>query len=194
MAGGDQAPAGPDLTLGVPTAELADGSMLAGHVGDKPVLLARRNSEFFAVDATCTHYGGPLPEGLMVGDTVRCPWHHACFDLRTGVALRPPALNNLGCWQVEQRGDRVFVTVQAPEPARPPGSRRAGRVTPESVIIVGAGAAGESAAETLREEGYAGPVVLFDPDPDAPYDRPNLSKDYLAGTAQEEWIPLHPPE
>jgi NADPH-dependent 2,4-dienoyl-CoA reductase/sulfur reductase-like enzyme len=59
---------------------------------------------------------------------------------------------------------------------------------------VGAGAAGESAAETLRREGYEGSLTLYDSDPDAPYDRPNLSKDYLAGSASEDWIPLHPPE
>ena len=177
-----------------PVTDVADGSMLAGHVGDKPVLLARRKGAWFAVEATCTHYGGPLPEGLMVEATVRCPWHHACFDLRTGMALRPPALKNLGCWQVEQRGDRVYVTAEAPAPARPAGSPRAGQGMPKSVIIVGAGAAGESAAETLRKEGYERRLVVFDPDPGAPYDRPNLSKDYLAGTAPEEWIPLHPPD
>ena len=85
---------GPDLTLGVATDTLADGAMLAGHVGDDAVLLARRGNEFFAIGATCTHYDGPLAEGLMVGDTVRCPWHHACFSLRTGEALHAPALES----------------------------------------------------------------------------------------------------
>jgi NADPH-dependent 2,4-dienoyl-CoA reductase/sulfur reductase-like enzyme/nitrite reductase/ring-hydroxylating ferredoxin subunit len=164
--------------------------MIAGRVGDKSVLLARRNSEWFAVDATCTHYGGPLAEGLMVGDTVRCPWHHACFDLRTGTALRPPALKNLGCWRVEQRGDRVYVSAETT--AQLPSGRAGARKGLNTVVIVGAGAAGESAAQTLRAEGYAGRLVLYDGDPDAPYDRPNLSKDYLAGTASDDWIPLHP--
>jgi NADPH-dependent 2,4-dienoyl-CoA reductase/sulfur reductase-like enzyme/nitrite reductase/ring-hydroxylating ferredoxin subunit len=167
--------------------------MIAGRVGEKLVLLVRRGAEWFAVDATCTHYSGPLPEGLMVGDTVRCPWHHACFDLRTGRALRPPALNDLGCWRVEQRGDRVYVTGELPRPQRPVAAKPPAKAKPSTVVVVGAGAAGESAAETLRKEGYSGRLILFDPDPDAPYDRPNLSKDYLAGTAQEEWIPLHPP-
>jgi apoptosis-inducing factor 3 len=187
------APVGPDLSLGVPVSQLADGNMLAGHVGEHPVLLARRNAEWFAVDARCSHYSGPLPEGLMVGETVRCPWHHACFSLRTGQSLRPPGLNDLSRWRVEQRGEKVFVIGKLPSgEARSPGAVPGRRL--ESVIVVGAGAAGECAAETLRREGYEGPLTLYDPDPDAPYDRPNLSKDYLAGNASEDWIPLHPPE
>ncbi len=181
---------GPDLAAGVPVAGIPDGSMLAGHAQGKPILLARSRGEWFAIGAVCSHYSGPLPEGLIVGDTVRCPWHHACFSLRTGEALRTPALNDVSCWRVEQRGDTVFVTGKAPKP----GPRKTVRSGPESVVIIGAGAAGDSAAETLRREGYEGSLTLYDPDPDAPYDRPNLSKDYLAGTASDDWIPLHPPE
>jgi NADPH-dependent 2,4-dienoyl-CoA reductase/sulfur reductase-like enzyme/nitrite reductase/ring-hydroxylating ferredoxin subunit len=185
--------AGPDLESGVPIDQISDGGMLAGHARGKPVLLARRGDEWFAIGAACSHYSGPLPEGLMVGDTVRCPWHHACFSLRTGQSLRPPGLNDVACWQVERRAGKVYVTGKAPKPdAKPPRSRP--RSGPPSVVIVGAGAAGECAAETLRRDGYEGGVTLYDPDPDAPYDRPNLSKDYLAGTASEDWIPLHPPE
>jgi apoptosis-inducing factor 3 len=190
--GGEEAKlTGPDLQSGVAVSEIPDGGMLAGHAAGKPVLLVRQGSEWFAVGAVCSHYSGPLPEGLVVGDTVRCPWHHACFSLRSGEALRPPALNDVSCWQVEQRGDKVYVTGKAPKLQRP-GRRRSG--APDSVVIVGAGAAGESAAETLRRDGYEGRLTLYDPDPDAPCDRPNLSKDYLAGTASEDWIPLHPPE
>ncbi len=183
------APSGPDLTQGVDSESLADGSMITGHVRSEAVLLARVGAEFFSVGATCTHYGGPLAEGLLVGNTVRCPWHHACFDLRTGVAARPPALNDLPRWRVESRDERVFVRekLQPVNPApRTPG------LGPASVLILGAGAAGNSAAETLRREGFAGCLTMVDPDGDAPYDRPNLSKDYLAGTASEDWIPLHP--
>ncbi|MGH7509165.1 MAG: FAD-dependent oxidoreductase [Gemmatimonadales bacterium] len=183
---------GPDLSLGVSVSEIPDGGVLAGHSGGEAVLLVRQGPQWFAIGAVCTHYSGPLPEGLVVGDTVRCPWHHACFSLRTGEALRPPALNDVSCWQVEQRAGKVFVSGKAPRPAqraRPRGARH-----PGSVVIVGAGAAGECAAETLRRDGYQGELTLYDPDPDAPYDRPNLSKDYLAGTASEDWIPLHPPE
>jgi NADPH-dependent 2,4-dienoyl-CoA reductase/sulfur reductase-like enzyme/nitrite reductase/ring-hydroxylating ferredoxin subunit len=188
--GSEPALSGPDLSSGVLVSQIPDGGMLAGHAQGKPILLTRSGGEWFAIGAVCSHYSGPLPEGLMVGDTVRCPWHHACFSLRTGQALRPPALNDVACWRVEQRGERVYVTGKAP-PAVP---ARSGRRGPESVVIVGAGAAGDSAAETLRREGYEGSVTLYDPDPGVPYDRPNLSKDYLAGTASEDWIPLHPPD
>ena len=113
MSEGQSQPSGPDLAQGLSLAEFADGAMLLGHVGDQAVLLARRGQEVFAIGATCTHYGGPLAEGLLVGDTVRCPWHHACFSLRTGEALRPPALNPVACWRVERQGDRIFVREKA---------------------------------------------------------------------------------
>ena len=192
----DQAPAvtGPDLAAGIAVAGVPEGKLLAGHVGEEAVLLTRQGNEWFAIGAVCSHYSGPLPEGLMVGDTVRCPWHHACFSLRTGQALRPPALNDVPCWEVEQKGDMVFVRGKAPRVGARAASQPSSRRSPESIVIVGAGAAGNTAAETLRRDGYQGPITLFDPDPDAPYDRPNLSKDYLAGSAPEDWIPLHPPE
>jgi apoptosis-inducing factor 3 len=189
---GDAQPTGPDLTLGVEASSVPDGGSLAGHVGKDAVLLVHRGPEWFAIGAVCSHYSGPLPEGLIVGHTVRCPWHHACFNLRTGEPIRPPALNDVPCWQVVQRGGKVYVSGEPRAPAR----RQAGTGSraPRSVVIVGAGAAGDSAAETLRREGYEGDITLFDPDPGAPCDRPNLSKDYLAGTVQEDWIPLHPPD
>lgn len=192
----EQAPAvtGPDLAAGIAVASVSEGQLLAGHVGEEAVLLTRRGHEWLAIGAVCSHYGGPLPEGLLVGDTIRCPWHHACFSLRTGQALRPPALNDVPCWKVEQKGDMVFVRSKLPGTRSQVGSRSSVARSPESVVIVGAGAAGNSAAETLRRDGYQGPITLFDSDPDAPYDRPNLSKDYLAGSAPEDWIPLHPPE
>jgi NADPH-dependent 2,4-dienoyl-CoA reductase/sulfur reductase-like enzyme/nitrite reductase/ring-hydroxylating ferredoxin subunit len=192
--GGEHAASGPDLAAGIAVAQVPEGTLVGGHVGEEPVLLARRGSEWFAIGAVCSHYSGPLPDGLMVGDTVRCPWHHACFSLRSGHALRPPALNDVSCWRVEQQGDMVYVRGKAPKPASRALPQKRSRKDLRSVVIIGAGAAGESAAETLREEGYDGQLMLIDPDPDAPYDRPNLSKDYLAGSASEDWIPLHPSE
>ena len=100
---------GPDLAKGVALSKVADGAMLLGHAHGEPVLLARRGEELFAIGAICTHYGAPLADGLMVGDTVRCPWHHACFSLRTGEALRAPALDAVSCWRVEQRDGRAYV-------------------------------------------------------------------------------------
>jgi apoptosis-inducing factor 3 len=183
---------GPDLAVGIAEKDLKDGEMLAGHAGGEAVLLARRGNEIFAIGATCTHYGGPLAEGLFVGTTVRCPWHHACFDLRSGAAVRAPALNDIGCWSVERRDGKIFVGAkrESSRPAAVSGSRP--EAHPASIAIVGAGAAGNAAAEMLRREGFTGPLTLFDSDRDAPYDRPNLSKDYLAGNAPEDWIPLHP--
>jgi apoptosis-inducing factor 3 len=185
----DHAPAaGPDLSEGVPADSLGDGGMLAGRVGDDAVLLARVGDELFAVGAACTHYSGPLAEGLIVGDTVRCPWHHACFSLRSGEALRAPALNPLPRWHVERRDGRVFVT-RKHEPTGEPSSD-GGAARRAAMVIVGAGAAGNAAAEMLRRIGHTGPITMIGAETEVPYDRPNLSKDYLAGEAQEEWIPL----
>jgi len=180
---------GPDFEKGVEIETVADGEMLLGHAFGEPVLVARRGDDLFGIGATCTHYGGPLAKGLMVDCTVRCPWHHARFDLRTGEAIAAPALNDVACYNIEKRGNRFFVTGKIDKKqARTPAT------SPASIVIVGAGAAGGAAAETLRREGYDGPVTMIGADEFLPYDRPNLSKDYLAGSAPEEWIPLRPPE
>ena len=177
-----------DLGDGIPASELENGESIVGRLGDARVLVARVGAEVFAVGAKCTHYSGPLGDGLIVGDTVRCPLHHACFSLRTGEALRAPAFDPIPRWRVEQRGDRIYVrekidassATRSTQPIQPPAS----------VVIIGGGAAGFAAAEMLRREGYDGPVTLISADARAPYDRPNLSKDYLAGEAQPEWMPL----
>jgi NADPH-dependent 2,4-dienoyl-CoA reductase/sulfur reductase-like enzyme/nitrite reductase/ring-hydroxylating ferredoxin subunit len=183
----DPKPSGPDLEAGVALDDLEEGKPLLGHAGGEPVILVRRGAGAFALGAACTHYGGPLAEGLVVGDTVRCPWHHACFGLASGEALRAPALNPVACYEVHHDGDRVRVGGKRPPPAPPVLDEQ-----PEAVVIVGAGAAGNAAAEALRKGGYTGPLQMIGADDALPYDRPNLSKDYLAGSAPEEWIPLHP--
>ncbi len=182
---------GPDLADGVELSSVADGALLLGHAQGEPVLLARRGDEFFAIGAVCTHYGGPLDQGLMTGDAVRCPWHHAEFSLRTGAPLRAPALDGVGCWRVEQKDGRIYVRDKVVTPA---GKPAAATSHPTSVVIVGGGAAGNAAAETLRREGYAGPLTVLSADAALPCDRPNLSKGYLAGTAPEEWTVLRSPE
>ena len=181
---------GPDFTVGVGLSSLGDGQLVLGHADGQPVLLIRRGEEVFAVGAVCSHYGGPLSDGIVVGDTVRCPWHHACFSLKTGEAVRAPALNPLPCWAVEQREGKVYVTREiTPTRGANPVVGRAESPS-RSVVVIGGGAAGSAAAVALRREGFSGGITMLSADDDAPYDRPNISKDYLAGTAPEEWIPL----
>ncbi|WP_042267233.1 FAD-dependent oxidoreductase [Paraburkholderia heleia] len=187
MSGDASNESGPDLAQGVPIESLGEASLLSGHVGHDAVLIARLGNEFFAIDAACTHYHGPLAEGLIVGDTVRCPWHHACFSLRTGEAVRAPALGPVMCWATEIRGDRIVVLHKKAPPA---GSVTPPAGAPQKIVIVGAGAAGFAAAERLRRLGYAGSLTMLSDDDAPPVDRPNLSKDYLAGSAPEAWLPL----
>ena len=180
---------GPDLSKGIDADQISDGQKLLGFVGDEAVLLVRHEEEYFAVGATCSHYGGPLHEGLIVGETVHCPWHHACFDLRTGDALKAPALNPISAWNVELRGGRIYVTNKKASSIR-------SREWSESqrYVIVGAGAAGTAAAIMLRKHGFIGHISVVTEDKYLPYDRPNLSKDYLAGNAPEDWVSLEAEE
>ena len=188
MADEQTPPAGPDFTQGVALADFA-GETLLGHVGDQEVLLVRSNTTIFAIDAHCSHYHGPLAEGLVVGDHIRCPWHHACFDLHTGEASGPPALSPLAVWQVERHGEKIFVRHKR-QPQKP---RVRGPVdTPGRIVIVGGGAAGFATAEMLRRQQFGGSIVMLSSDAAPPVDRPNLSKDYLAGSAPEDWLPLRP--
>ena len=176
----------PDFRNGLPFSDLPDRTPVAGRVEDDDVVVVRHGAELFAVGAYCTHYHGPLADGLIVGETVRCPWHHACFSLRTGEALRAPALDPIPCWRVERVGDTVFVREKLARTRK----ARVQRLSRRPIVIVGGGAAGLAAADMLRREGYDGPVTMISADDSPPTDRPNLSKDYLAGTAQEDWIPL----
>jgi NADPH-dependent 2,4-dienoyl-CoA reductase/sulfur reductase-like enzyme/nitrite reductase/ring-hydroxylating ferredoxin subunit len=176
-----------DLSAGVPLGELTDGVAIAGRIGDDDVILIRQGAQFFCVGASCTHYHGALADGLVVDDTVHCPLHHACFSLRTGEALGAPALDPLPCWGVECVGDVVFARGK-----RAPEKRIRSGDQPSSIVIVGGGAAGLAAADMLRRDGYQGELTMLSADADAPVDRPNLSKDFLAGTAPSDWMPLRP--
>jgi NADPH-dependent 2,4-dienoyl-CoA reductase/sulfur reductase-like enzyme/nitrite reductase/ring-hydroxylating ferredoxin subunit len=202
----EQGLTGPDLARGVEISSVRPGHLVAGHAFGDAVLLARVGHNWFAVGAKCTHYGAPLGAGLVVGETIRCPWHHACFELRNGAAAGAPALNDVAAYDVVVENNVVRVTGKregrrlTEETHRPRGSRAPEVVRfekspadgPASVVIIGAGAAGIACAEMLRRERYRGPITMVDGDRDAPYDRPNLSKDFLAGNAPEDWLPLHP--
>jgi NADPH-dependent 2,4-dienoyl-CoA reductase/sulfur reductase-like enzyme/nitrite reductase/ring-hydroxylating ferredoxin subunit len=177
----------PDLKAGVPLEHIADGAMLSGQIDGEDALLLRQGDAFYAIGAQCTHYHAALADGLVCGHVLHCPMHHAQFDIRSGSALCAPALDDLHSWRVEQVGGQVFArerTVAAPR------SRK--NVPLDDVVIVGGGGAGLAAADRLRREGYEGRLTMLSADVDPPYDRPNLSKDFLAGTAQADWMPLKP--
>jgi len=180
-----------DFTAGVPLADLPDGQPVAGRVGGDDALMLRRGDRVHAFGAQCSHYHGPLADGLVVGDSVRCPWHHAGFDITTGEAVRAPALDPIACWRVDQRDGRAFVgeRIVAGPRERPPVAGH-----PQSIVIVGGGVAGLAAAEMLRRSGFTRKLTMVSADEAPPCDRPNLSKDFLAGTAEPDWIPLRPPE
>ena len=179
----------PDFRSGFALRDLPDGGTVLGRVDAEDAILVRRGDQVFAVGAHCTHYHGPLAEGLVAGDTVRCPWHHACFNLRTGEPVRAPALDPIACWRVERVGEMAYVREKLPEPS-PATDTASSRNAPASVVIVGGGGAGLAAADMLRRDGYDGPLTMVSADDAPPSDRPNLSKDFLAGTAQDDWIPL----
>src|ERR1039458_950055 len=184
----------PDLRAGFPVDNLPDDGMILGQADGEDVVLVRRGEELFAVGASCTHYHGPLADGLVGGETLRCPWHHACFSLRTE-ELRAPALDPIACRRVEKIGDRAYVreklAQKCPKPAlSSPNSRN----LPSSVVILGGGGAGLAAADMLRREGYGGRVTMISADDSAPYDRPKLSKDFLARTAPDDWLPDRSPD
>jgi NADPH-dependent 2,4-dienoyl-CoA reductase/sulfur reductase-like enzyme/nitrite reductase/ring-hydroxylating ferredoxin subunit len=190
MGGGQAELKGPDFVKdGVAVAEVGEGAMMLGHAEGEAVLLVRTGGALRAIGATCSHYGGPLAEGLLVGDHVRCPWHHARFCVKNGHA-HAPALNAVTSWKLEERGNRAYVTGKNKATPLPVHDATARASSPTSVVILGAGAAGNAAAEQLRSEGYDGAVTMVGADESVPVDRPNLSKDYLAGAAPEEWIPL----
>jgi len=188
MAEEQKPPAGPDLSQGVAAGDFKTETLL-GHVGDQEVLLVRSDAEIFAIDAHCSHYHGPLADGIVAGGGIRCPWHHACFDLRTGEAIRAPALSRISVWQVEQQNGRILVRHKREQPK---GDVSGPAGAPGKIVIVGGGAAGFAAAEMLRRQGFPGSIVMLSNDSVAPVDRPNLSKDYLAGSAPEDWMPLRP--
>jgi NADPH-dependent 2,4-dienoyl-CoA reductase/sulfur reductase-like enzyme/nitrite reductase/ring-hydroxylating ferredoxin subunit len=211
---GDEAAklSGPDFAQGVEFSTIPDGTMLLGHASGEPVVLARRGDEVFAIGAICTHYGAPLEQGLLDGETVRCPWHHACFSLRTGEALRAPALDPIAHWRVEhghqeevrdvtrqftpvetpvgsayvqeRLGRTIYVREKLESVIRPSGPPASG--VPAKIVIVGGGAAGNAAAEMLRREGYCGRITMLSGDETSPCDRPNLSKGFLSGASSDQ--------
>lgn len=175
--------------------DLKDGEMKEVSAGETKVLLARVGGKCYAVGANCPHYGAPLVDGALNGRRIVCPWHHASFDVTTGDLEEPPAFDSLPRFEVTIENDQIVVHLpeNAPDRRTPAMSKR--DVKDERVFVVlGGGAAGYMAAQTLREDGFAGRVVMITRERRLPYDRPNLSKDYLNGHAEPEWMPLRSEE
>lgn len=154
---------------------------------DESVLISRVDGALTACGATCPHYGGPLGDGVLRGGHVVCPYHNATFNLATGELDRTPAIDDLPTYEVKEEDGSVFIGEKHEHGiAMPAGSDE------RRVLIVGAGAAGASCAETLRREGFAGSITMLTADADQPYDRPMLSKGLLSGDAPEKYLPLRP--
>ncbi len=177
------------------TSDLKNGEMKSFKLDDEHnVLICRIDDEFSAVGPSCTHYGAPLEEGVLKGDTIICPWHHACFNAKNGDLLEPPAMDALPVFEIKIDGESIQINI----PDEIESSRKPGMVKKDNVadgrtfVILGAGASGYAAAQSMRENGYTGNIILVTRENRKPYDRPNLSKDYLAGNAEPEWMPLRP--
>jgi apoptosis-inducing factor 3 len=177
-----------DHKVGVASTLLQDGQMTRIELDGQAIVLARAGGQYYAIGGNCSHYGAPLDEGLLKGHMVMCPWHHACFDIRSGARLEPPALNDIPHYPVRIDGDQVVVTLAQDNETEPQG--KADGSDNRTFVIVGGGSAGNAAAEELRRAGFKGKIVMISAVPDVPVDRPNLSKDYLNGHADPAWIPL----
>src|ERR1044072_698680 len=176
--------------------ELKDGEMKQVSLAGTDILLARVKGEYHAVGAHCTHYGAPLVEGALNGDRIICPWHHACFNAATGDVAEPPALDSLPCYEVRAEGEHIIVSLpdETTDRRTPAMTRRDSSADARTFVILGGGAAGYAAAQALREDGFKGRVLMITREDRTPYDRPNLSKDYLQGHAEPEWMPLRAEE
>ncbi|MEH2075962.1 MAG: FAD-dependent oxidoreductase [Nostoc sp.] len=176
--------------------DLSDGEMRQVSVGDTEILLSRIEGKFYAVGAHCAHYKAPLAEGVLSGHDVVCPWHNAYFNVTTGDQLEPPGLDSLACYEVRIEGENVIVSV--PEKTTGLRSPTMAQFNPNAdgrtFAILGAGAAGVHAAETLRVAGYQGRIVMITQDDKLPYDRTKLTKDYFIGETSSEEMSLRSPD
>ncbi|MFP4529234.1 MAG: FAD-dependent oxidoreductase [Candidatus Kapaibacterium sp.] len=174
------------------TGDLKNGQKKIVKAGDHQFLLARQNDKYYAVAGHCNHYGAPFDNAAFHDHKVTCPWHHAAFDVRTGKHLEPPAIDSIPSLDLEiEDGDIYIIVPDDYKEFRMPDMKVPDHVDEElTYVIIGAGAAGNAAAQTLREDGFPGRIIMFTREEHLPYDRPNLSKDYLSGNAPREWMPL----
>ena len=144
--------------------------------GDAKVLFIRDETGLRAFQATCPHYGAPLVKGMICGRTLYCPWHKAGFDVGDGAEIHPPALSGLDQYPIRREGGKVVVTLELMATASPSTRSTDSR----TFVIVGTGAAAVAAVTTLRHEGFGGRIVMVGREKGEPYDRPKLSKNFLA--------------
>ncbi len=170
--------------------DLTDGELKEVRVGDTDVLLARADGQYYALHPKCSHYQGPLAKGLLNGNRLVCPWHNACFDIRTGHRLEAPALNGLPTHEVRIENDQVYVRLTTDKESLENPLATLDEENTQTYVIIGSGGAGAFAAEGMREGGFTGKIIMLSQSQEGPYDRPNCSKDYLQGKAPDEWMPL----
>jgi len=172
--------------------ELTEGEMKKVAVNDDlEIVLAKIDGEFYAVYGKCTHYGAPLGDGALNGNRLVCPWHHACFDMKTGKHLEAPGIDGLPTYEVTVDGESVYIQLPEEQSDRITNEMSSRKDTnPMSFVVIGGGAAGAYAVEGMREAGYTGEIIMISKEKEVPYDRPNCSKEYLSGEAPEEWMPL----
>ena len=153
---------------------------------DSIILITRDGDEFNAFDGKCTHAGADLGEGLRCGNRVICPWHHGTFDSTDGSLIEPVAMKGLTRYSVTRQGDNLIVDTTSNINERADNDQLADTHT----IIVGGGGAGFMTANQLRHTGYGGKITLISADNKAPYNRPLLSKAFLAGQMDESKLIL----
>ena len=161
--------------------DLRDGQMKEAEVEQHSILLLRVNGEYHAIGGTCPHHGAPLVEGVLREGHVRCPWHQAVFDVASGLCDQPPSLDDLPRFDVRVDGEDVLVRLpdEIPESCAPRMVRADPAADGRTFVILGCGAAGAAAAQTLRQEGFQGRVVMITREEHLPYDRTELSKRFL---------------
>ena len=172
-------------------ADLSIGEMKQVQAGQTAILLVRLEDGFHAVGALCSHYEAPLAAGALCNDRVICPWHHACFSVRSGEQLDPPGLDGIPVYPVRVVNGEVWVEI----PEQPAKIFPSGRNSKDSrsCVVMGGGCAGAYAVEALRANGFGGQVIWITGEEFPPVDRPLLSKGFLSGEASEQWIPLRDP-
>eukprot|EP00994_Dinema_validum_P009649 NODE_972_length_1194_cov_77.732751_g734_i0.p1 GENE.NODE_972_length_1194_cov_77.732751_g734_i0~~NODE_972_length_1194_cov_77.732751_g734_i0.p1 ORF type:complete len:358 (-),score=101.59 NODE_972_length_1194_cov_77.732751_g734_i0:119-1138(-) len=146
--------------------------------GDNKILLAKEKGAVFCVSHKCTHYGAPLKGGVLSNGRVRCPWHGACFNVKSGDIEDYPGVDSLSTFPVRVENDRVIVSLDASNfpPAKRARVASCAVTSKEHVVIVGGGPAGATCADVLRQQGFSGRITMYCKESVLPYDRPKLSK------------------